>query len=184
MQRALLSQGWVRAVVKDEVELLELNGRRDYEACVATITKLLGNVLASPDEPKFRKIRTSNAAFAAKVYSCKGAPELLALAGFDDAPESGHLVLPAGADLAPLQHALDLLKAQAAGRTEAEEKKRKAEERAKHSNSENLSKDTLRMASTGWAHMKRATKITGQAALALKASLWVDDETENANLER
>ena len=64
------------------------------------------------------------------------------------------------------------------------EKKRKAEERAKHSNSENLSKDTLRMASTGWAHMKRATKITGQAALALKASLWVDDETENANLER
>ena len=64
------------------------------------------------------------------------------------------------------------------------EKKRKAEERAKHSNSENLSRDTLRMASTGWAHMKRATKITGQAALALKASLWVDDETENANLER
>mmetsp|Transcript_18203 Transcript_18203/g.52713 ORF Transcript_18203/g.52713 Transcript_18203/m.52713 type:complete len:273 (+) Transcript_18203:36-854(+) len=107
------------------MELLELNGRHDYEACVATITKLLGNVLASPDEPKFRKIRTSNATFAAKVYSCKGAPELLALAGFDDAPESGHLVLPAGADLAPLQHALDLLKAQAAGRTEAEEKKRK-----------------------------------------------------------
>eukprot|EP00966_Prymnesium_polylepis_P046631 1080820-Prymnesium_polylepis.1 len=31
---------------------------------------MMNNVLANPSEPKYRKIRISNANFQAKVYSC------------------------------------------------------------------------------------------------------------------
>ena len=89
------------------LEQLSLNGIHDYTTCVETVSKMMGNVLANPSEPKFRKIRMGNPNFAAKVYSCKGAPALFRLAGFKDTLEEGFLVLPDGADLAPLQKALD-----------------------------------------------------------------------------
>ena len=79
--------------------LLELNLLHEYGACVETVTKMLTNIITNPAEPKFRKIRSSNPSFAAKVYSCKGAPELFKLAGFVDTVEEGFLVLPDGAVL-------------------------------------------------------------------------------------
>ena len=67
----------------------------------ATLTKMLANVLGNPSEPKYRKINKTNANFVSKVYGCKGAPELLQLAGFKDTVEAGFLVLPEAAELPP-----------------------------------------------------------------------------------
>lgn len=84
------------------------------------------SLAANPAEPKYRKIRHTNPNFMAKVYSCKGAPELFDLAGFKkNTLEEGFLVLPEQADAARLQRALDALHTHAAERAASEEKKRK-----------------------------------------------------------
>lgn len=104
---------------------LALNSTADFAELHATCAKMLGNVLSSPAEPKYRKVRPANPNFAAKVYGCKGAPELFALVGFGDRAEPGFLVLPEAADLAPLRRALDALDAHAASRAAADAKRRK-----------------------------------------------------------
>lgn len=112
---------WEEAMAK-----VALNTKHDYAEMQGTLIKMLGNVIASPSEPKYRKIRHSNPNFTAKVYGCSGAPELLELAGFKkDSIEEGHLVLPESADLALLQRALDALEAVAQERAAGEERKRK-----------------------------------------------------------
>jgi len=107
------------------VEKLEANGKHDFATCAETLSKMLNNVIANPSEAKFRKINKSNPNFVAKVYSIKGAPELLLLVGFRE--EAGFLVLGDSADLAPLQCAVDELSTLIASRQEREEKKRKAD---------------------------------------------------------
>mmetsp|Transcript_14181 Transcript_14181/g.28542 ORF Transcript_14181/g.28542 Transcript_14181/m.28542 type:complete len:276 (-) Transcript_14181:58-885(-) len=115
---------------EDCISQLEQNGNNDYTECTKTITKMLSNVLTNPTEPKFRKIRSANPNFAAKVYSCSGAPAVFKLCGFKDTIEEGFLVLPEAADLSLLQEALDQLAAHAASQSEAEaEKKRKLQEK-------------------------------------------------------
>jgi len=113
---------------EEAIEKLELNLKHEYATCVETMQKMLGNVVANPAEFKYRKIRSSNPNFVGKVYSCKGAPELFRLAGFKDTVEEGFLVLPEGADIAPVQKALDRLAASVVSSSEAEEKKRKLEQ--------------------------------------------------------
>jgi hypothetical protein len=113
---------------------LEANGAREFEAMAATVTKMLNNVLAQPAEPKYRKLRPSNPTLAAKVFACKGAPELFELVGFRAPPEPtapdevGFLVLPQAADLAMLRKALELLEAHTAQRAANAEKKRSIEQ--------------------------------------------------------
>ena len=85
---------------------------------------MLGNVLANPAEPKYRKVRTANPNFNTKVYSSRGAPELFRLVGFKEADE-GFIVLAEGSDLALLHKAVDALTALADTRRAADEKKRK-----------------------------------------------------------
>lgn len=110
-------------------ERLALNNKHEFTALMATVQKMFGNVLANPTEPKYRKIKQANPNFQAKVYSCKGAPELFSMAGFKEIVEDGvaFLVLPEAADLALLQKALDLLVEQDKERNDSEEKKRKLE---------------------------------------------------------
>lgn len=147
--------------------LSELNRPHEYEACTATITKMFGNVLANPAEPKYRKIRSANPNFTAKVYSCKGAPELFRCAGFRESKEEpGFLILPAEAGVAPLQRVLDALAANATARAEAEEKKRKHEQ------------DRAREAREARAAKARAEAEPGQydAAVANASGSLVDED--------
>ena len=112
---------WEEAMAK-----VAVSPKHDVAEMHATLTKMLGNVIANPSEPKYRKIRHSNPNFVAKVYSCSGAAEVLQLAGFKkDSIEDGFLVLPESADIALLQRALDALQAHAQERAASEEKKRK-----------------------------------------------------------
>ena len=113
---------------EEVLDKFELNAKHDYADMCTTVAKMFGNILENPTEPKYRKIRASNPNFHAKVYSCKGAPELFQLVGFKDSVEEGFLILPEAAELAPLQKALDAMAEQAATRAEAEEKKRKLEQ--------------------------------------------------------
>lgn len=107
-------------------EKLEYNNKHDFTQLFETLQKMFGNVISYPDEPKYRTIKHTNPNFTAKVYSCKGAPELFELTKWKkDSIEDGFLVLPDGADPTLLSRALDMLKAQAEARAVAEEKKRK-----------------------------------------------------------
>ncbi|XP_014260957.1 UBX domain-containing protein 6-like [Cimex lectularius] len=52
-------------------------------SCVETICTYLNNLISSPDEPKFRKIRKDNKVFSCKVLPLEGALEFLYAAGFE-----------------------------------------------------------------------------------------------------
>ena len=107
------------------LDKLDLNSKHDFAELAATATKMLNNILANPSDTKYRKIRSTNPNFVAKVWSCTGARELFELVGFKETIEDGFLILPEAADLSLLQRGLDALAERAAARAEADEKKRK-----------------------------------------------------------
>lgn len=148
------------------LEQLSLNSMHDYSTCVETVTKMLGNVIAKPDEPKYRKIRTTNPAFAAKVYACKGASALFRLVGFNDRLEEDFLILQEGADLAPLQRALDSLAAHQASRREEDEKKGKLQQQ----------KDKEAREARAQKARDEAAPAQYDAAVAANASAMLDEE--------
>lgn len=151
---------------EDCLAQLDVNGKHDFEQCVETLKKMLGNVLANPAEPKYRKIRIGNPAFQSRVYSCKGAPPLFKLCGFKDTVEEGHLVLADAADLAPLQKALDQLAALAEKRAEAEEKRRREQQQ----------KDAAARAARAQKAQDEAAPAAYDAAVAANAALMVDED--------
>jgi len=63
------------------------------EQCIATLVKLIGNILQHPDEPKYRKLRTSNEALRARVFSVPAAMDFLRSAGF---VEDGEFLILSG----------------------------------------------------------------------------------------
>ena len=62
-------------------------------AAAEVLSRLLGNVLGSPAEPKFRRVRLSNPKIAAAVVEASGGVELLLACGFEivfeEAPGGG-----------------------------------------------------------------------------------------------
>merc|ERR1740138_859509 len=89
----------------------------DFDAAHATLQKLLGNIIDSPDEAKYRKLRTTNAKIGA-LLATLGVRAVLVGAGFVEQGE--FLVLPEEAAVDGVQAALDALAAHAAERAEAE----------------------------------------------------------------
>lgn len=70
------------------------NSPRDrVAAAIDTLGKIVGNILANPAEPKFRKIRKSNKAYQGKVAGLEGTAEFLEGCGFVtrqvEGPEGG-----------------------------------------------------------------------------------------------
>lgn len=100
----------------------------DFEAASGTLNKLLGNVVASPDDPKFRKLRTSNAKIGA-LLATSGVRAILVGAGFVEQGE--FLVLPDGAPVDGVQAALAALAAQAQERADAETARKASEAAAR-----------------------------------------------------
>ena len=68
---------------------------------------LIGNILRSPEEPKYRKINTANKTLSRDVFALAGARELLLQCGFEPwaelAADGSVLVLPVDAPLAKLR---------------------------------------------------------------------------------
>jgi hypothetical protein len=77
------------------------------------LDKVFGNIVRSPDDPKYRKLNSHNKKLARELFSVGGARALLLSCGFESwhelAADGSVLVLPATADLALLQVAQDAL---------------------------------------------------------------------------
>ena len=95
--------------------LNELRG--DFEDVHTTLSKILANIVGAPEDPKFRRLKTTNARIG-KLLEARGARQLLVGSGFVE--ETDALALPEGADVAPVRASLAGLAAQ--------QKTRKAEE--------------------------------------------------------
>ena len=68
------------------------------------VSKLLSNVIAKQEEPKYRRVRTSNAKLDATLFSVPGGRDLMLACGFTEAPPD-ELVLPESISLVRLlQH--------------------------------------------------------------------------------
>ncbi|KAI8462523.1 MAG: hypothetical protein J3K34DRAFT_182318 [Monoraphidium minutum] len=67
-------------------------GEEQFKAAAAILLKYIGNVARDPEEAKFRRINTGNAAFQSKVAVVPGAVEFLEMVGFKK--EEGALAMP------------------------------------------------------------------------------------------
>ena len=97
--------------------LNELRG--EFEDVHATLSKILANIVGAPEEPKFRRLKTTNARIA-KLLDARGARKLLIGSGFVE--EADALALPEGAAIEPVQACLAGLAAQQKAHKEEEEK--------------------------------------------------------------
>uniref|UniRef100_A0A6S9TRE4 PUB domain-containing protein n=1 Tax=Chrysotila carterae TaxID=13221 RepID=A0A6S9TRE4_CHRCT len=106
--------------VKRKVGLQMLSEARigELDAAHAVLVKLLGNIVANPSEPKYRRLKTSNAKISA-LLATRGVRAFLIGCGFvEESTEA--LVLPDTADAAAVANGLDALDAMHAERNAAE----------------------------------------------------------------
>ena len=97
----------------------------DFDNVHETLSKILTNIVNSPEDPKYRKLRTSNEKIK-MLLSPPGAKQLLIGSGFVE--EGEYLVLPEDVtDVAPVQLALDGLKNNQAAKKAQEAATKKAE---------------------------------------------------------
>lgn len=83
------------AIVASSIMIHSLNG---YDAekrqnGVEILGKYLQNIIQSPDEEKFRRIKTSNRVFVEKVSRLKGGTEFLKAVGFEEVTEENEVYL-------------------------------------------------------------------------------------------
>ena len=100
----------------------------DFSAAKGTLDKILGNIVASPDEPKYRSLRKSNAKIGA-LLGTSGVRAVLLGAGFVE--EGEFLNLPAATNADGAQAAIAALASQAAERANAEAARRAGEQLAR-----------------------------------------------------
>eukprot|EP00879_Flechtneria_rotunda_P025672 GHRR01027306.1.p1 GENE.GHRR01027306.1~~GHRR01027306.1.p1 ORF type:complete len:186 (+),score=60.47 GHRR01027306.1:425-982(+) len=74
------------------VAMKKAGGDEPFKTAAATLMKYIGNVARAPNEDKFRRINTSNAAFQSRVGAVPGSVDFLKHVGFQE--EDGVLVLP------------------------------------------------------------------------------------------
>lgn len=118
------------------VSMLEQARAGEFDGAYRMLCKILGNVLGDPSEPKFRKLRTSNAKIA-NLLATQGVRALLLGCGFEVQGE--FLVLPESADLVAIRKGLRKLQEQHEHRATSEEgakQKRLQEAAAKHEEQE------------------------------------------------
>ena len=107
------------------LEMLSEVRQYEFDSANGILQKLLGNVLASPEEAKYRRIKTSNAKINA-LLATRGVRATLIGAGFvEEGAEA--LSLPMDADLANVHAAVDGLAAQSPSRASADMSSRMAD---------------------------------------------------------
>lgn len=91
--------------------------KEKVDECVQILTTYLKNILANPDEEKYRAIKTTNKVFSEKVLPIKGAVDFLTAAGFrteektnDEGAEMGVMYLRGSPDMEKLDMLIDCLK--------------------------------------------------------------------------
>jgi len=114
----------------------------EFDTAGALVHKVLNNVVASPDEAKFRKLRTTNAKIGA-MLATRGMRAILIGAGFVE--EGEFLTLPDDASLEGVQAALAGLSAQAEERAAEQQAEKTKALTARKEESEKENEERKRM---------------------------------------
>lgn len=145
------------------MDMLREARQGEFDGVHATLSKILGNIVASPGEAKFRKLRTTNAKIGA-LLATRGVRAILMGAGFVE--EGGeYLVLPESAPVDGVQSAIDKLQGQATERQESEGAARAAMQ-AERKEKENLENEKRKRMLDGIADDAAARKEPGWTAKA------------------
>lgn len=80
------------------------------EDCIETLKKYLTNIITSPDEPKYQKIRISNRVFCDKVANVEGSSHFLTAAGFHEVEIDGEKYMKWASDF-PIELLIQLVEA-------------------------------------------------------------------------
>merc|ERR1712070_1094991 len=127
------------------IEMLAEAREGDFGAAHAVLLKLLGNIVAHPDELKYRRLRTTNAKIAALLQT-RGVRALLIGLGFvEEGADS--LVMPEAASASVVQTGLTALDALAVQRLEAENvtKQTEMQQRAEKAKEQNEKRKLMKM---------------------------------------
>ena len=94
--------------MQSAIQRMQADGGEDaFWRAKRRLDTLIGNILRSPEEPKYRKINTANKTLSRDVFALAGARELLLQCGFEPwaelAADGSVLVLPVEAPLAKLR---------------------------------------------------------------------------------
>jgi hypothetical protein len=155
----------------------------EFDTAGALVHKVLNNVVASPDEAKFRKLRTTNAKIGA-MLATRGMRAILIGAGFVE--EGEFLTLPDDASLEGVQAALAGLAAQAEERAAEQqaEKTKALTARKEESEKENeerkrmrdgIADDAAARKEPGWkAKVRRVPLTNAPRAPCMRAFLFSD----------
>ena len=97
-----------QAAQRDALAKVLAGDKLRAKACLETLLKIFGNVVSSPNEPKYRTLKAENKTVKDKVLSCAGGSEMMLAAGFErrhvgELARPELLVLPDEADLAHLR---------------------------------------------------------------------------------
>lgn len=90
--------------------LMATNNKKDLQDLKALLGKVIGNIISSPTEEKYRRLKASNNTIKKRLLDRKGGQEMLVGLGFvaqiDEADGEKYLVLPAEEEQASLEAAL------------------------------------------------------------------------------
>jgi hypothetical protein len=76
------------------VRLLPINTFEVFNDLVSVVLKVIDNITAHPEDPKYRKMKLSNATIKRKIVDVNGGLELMRALGFKrDADEKGYELL-------------------------------------------------------------------------------------------
>lgn len=150
-------------------------------ACLKTLDVIVGNIVKSPNEPKYRKVKMDSLGFKA-IIGCGGGLEVVHAVGFQE-DVSGFVILPAEAVIPPefvstlssvkntaqsekeaLELASATLKAQALAAEAAAEAERQRAANAKKANNAQKADDLAKQMLA-----ERAAKLKAEAAVAAQA---------------
>lgn len=134
----------------------------DFETVHETLCKILANIVGSPDEAKFRKLRTTNEKIK-QLLSALGAKQLFLGIGFVE--EAEFLVLPDAADLAQVQRALDGLR---------------ANQSTKAANEAQIKKEEVEQQRARAMAKRRAEEPVGKVAQAKASHILLNATTESS----
>jgi len=131
--------------IDDMIKVLLTNSDVDFNPCVATLTKIVGNILNNPSEEKYRKVSLASQALQSKVWRVKGAKEFLLSVGWR--VDGEHLVFPLDASLLDLEMGRQLLGGSSARHEDLKRAERAEKARLKREEDERKREEIMARAS-------------------------------------
>lgn len=145
------------------LEMLSEAREGDFSAANAVLQKLLGNIVANPGEPKYRRLRTSNAKIGALLQT-RGVRAMLIGVGFVE-EGADTLVMPEAAPVPVVEAGLAALEALVVQRAEAENvaKQTEMQQRKEKAEEQNEKRKMMKMQASRQPPVHRRLPAWGHA---------------------